>query len=139
MLSSGLGRGRKSADEIGVDMSPLIDMVFILLIFFMVTTTFVKDMKLELDRPSAASASRASSKALRVYIDEAGTVWVDEAPVRPWMLQSRVRELIRSGDSKAVLVVVDKGVPAQKLVDVVDQCRLGGASDVAVATESEAG
>lgn len=136
----GLGRrNRKSSDDIGVDISPLIDMVFILLIFFMVTTTFVKDMKLELDRPSAASASRASSKALRVYIDQSGTVWVDEAPVRPWMLQSRVRDSIRSGGSKAVLVVVDKGVPAEKLVDVVDQCRLGGASDVAVATELEAG
>ena len=133
------GRKKPGHDEVGVDISPLIDMVFILLIFFMVTTTFVKDMKLDLERPSASSAKRASSKALRIYIDQGGVVWLDESPVRAWMLQSRVRDSIRSGGSKAVLVVVDKGVPAEKLIDVVDQCRLGGAADVAVATELEAG
>ena len=51
---------RKKTEDAGVDMSPLIDMVFILLIFFMVSTTFTKDMKLELERPSASSATAAS-------------------------------------------------------------------------------
>ena len=55
------------------------------------------------------------------------------------MLQSRVRELLRSASDKQILVVVDKGVPADRLIEVVDQCRLAGASDVGVATEREAG
>jgi biopolymer transport protein ExbD len=55
------------------------------------------------------------------------------------MLQSRVRDLIKGGASGQVLVVTDRLVPAERLVDVVDQCRLGGASDVGVATEKEAG
>ena len=114
-------------------------MVFILLIFFMVSTTFVKDMKLDLERPGAASASRASTKSVRVYIDAAANVYLDGNPVRPYMLQSRVRELIRSGASDEVLVIVDRRVPAERLVEVVDQCKLGGASSVGVATEQEAG
>ena len=81
--------------EAAIDMAPLIDIVFILLIFFMVTTTFVKDMKLDLERPKASS--------------------------------------------KVILVVTDEGVPAGKLVEVIDQARLSGAESVGVATKKEAG
>lgn len=131
---------RKPKAEQQIDISPLIDMVFILLIFFMVSTTFVKDMKLDLERPGAASASRASTKAIRVYIDAGANVYLDGNPVRPWMLQSRIRDQLRAGGGQgSVLVIVDRSVPSEKLLEVVDQCRLGGASDVGVATEKEAG
>lgn len=130
---------QKKTKEFGIDISPLIDMVFILLIFFMVTTTFVKDMKLELERPSAASASRASTKSVRVYIDRSGEVHVEGAPVKPWMLQSRIVDLMKSMGEVPVLVITDKLVPAERLIEVVDQCRLAGAADVGVATEQESG
>jgi biopolymer transport protein ExbD len=55
------------------------------------------------------------------------------------MLQSRVRDMLKSGASSKVLVVTDRLVPAEKLIEVVDQCRLGGASEVGVATHKEAG
>ncbi len=122
-----------------IDISPLIDCVFILLIFFMVSTTFVKDMKLDLERPAAASASRASSKSLRVNIDSSSNIYVNGNPVRAWMVQSRVREALEGSDSKTILVITDRRVPAEKLIEVVDQCRLGGATNVGVATELEAG
>lgn len=131
-------RGRASEEQ-GVDMSPLIDMVFILLIFFMVTTTFVKDAQVELDRPSASSAKPASTKAIRITLDRRGEVYVDGRPVRAWMLQGSVREQLRSGADRPVLVITDGAVAAQKLIDVIDECRLAGARDVAVATEKEAG
>jgi biopolymer transport protein ExbD len=130
---------RKNTEEQQIDISPLIDMVFILLIFFMVSTTFVKDMKLELERPGAASAQRASTKALRVYIDKNSSIYVDGNPVKPWMLQSRIRQLVAGSGDGQVLVVVDRNVPSEKLIEVVDQCRLAGAGDVGVATEKEAG
>jgi biopolymer transport protein ExbD len=129
----------KNTENADVDISPLIDMVFILLIFFMVSTTFVKDMKIDIERPSAASASRASTKSLRINIDSTANVFIDGNPVRPWMVQSRVREFLESAEQKSVLVVTDRRVPADKLVEVVDQCRLGGATEVGVATEKEVG
>jgi biopolymer transport protein ExbD len=133
-------RRRRKGDEVsGIDISPLIDMVFILLIFFMVSTTFVKDMKIDIERPGAASAQRASSKALRINIDSSSNIFVDGAPVRPWMVQSRVREFVESSGAKQVLVITDRRVAAERLVEVVDQCRLAGATEVGVATEKEAG
>ena len=122
-----------------LDISPLIDMVFILLIFFMVSTTFVKDMKIDIERPGAGSAERASSKALRVNIDSSANVYIDGNPVRPWMIQSRVRDFLDSSGGGQVLVITDRRVPADRLIEVVDQCRLAGATDVGVATEKEAG
>ena len=122
-----------------IDISPLIDMVFILLIFFMVSTTFVKDMKVDIERPGASSAERASSKSLRINIDSSSNIYLDGKPVRPWMVQSRVREFIESSGTKSVLVVTDRRVAAERLVEVVDQCRLAGATNVGVATEKEAG
>jgi biopolymer transport protein ExbD len=133
-------RFRERTDtEQRVDISPLIDMVFILLIFFMVSTTFVKDMKLDLNRPSASTATAASTEAIRLYIDNAGDVYLDGQPVRTWVIQSRVRDLLASSTSQQVLVVTDDQVPAGKLVEVVDQARRAGADDVGVATVEEAG
>jgi biopolymer transport protein ExbD len=126
-------------EEASIDISPLIDMVFILLIFFMVTTTFVKDMKLDLKRPSAASSSTASTKSIRVFVDQYSEIYVDNQPVRIYSLQSKLRDMLRSNTDKSVLVVTDENVPAKMVLDVVDQSRLAGATDVGVATEQETG
>ncbi len=130
---------RRTDNPTDVDVSPLIDMVFILLIFFMVTTTFVKDMKLDLNRPSASSATKSDDKVVRVYIDNVGEVYIDNQPVKVWAIQSKVRDLLRAATEKNVLVITDDNIPVNKLIDVVDECRMSGAKDVAVSTTKEMG
>ncbi len=133
-------RFRPKKQEVdNIDVSPLIDMVFILLIFFMVTTTFVKDMKLDLNRPAAASASKSDSKVVRVYIDNTGAVYIDNQPVQIWAIQSKLRDLLRTATDKAVLVISDETIPVETLIDGVDECRMSGAKDVAVSTSKEMG
>jgi biopolymer transport protein ExbD len=109
--------------------------VFILLIFFAVSTTFVKDMKLDLERPQASSSHSASSKSIRVYIDRQGTVYLNEQPVKTWMLQSLLRDSLGTSTSQTVLVIADRLTPTERLIEVVDQAKLAGASEVGVATE----
>jgi biopolymer transport protein ExbD len=132
-------RRHRADEETDVDISPLIDVVFILLIFFMVSTTFVKDNKLDIERPGAASASSVPAKAVRISIDRSGAITMDNVPVRPWMVQSRVREALAGGDVEAVLVITDRRVTAERLIEVVDQARLAGATDVGVVTDAESG
>ncbi|MEJ2533896.1 MAG: biopolymer transporter ExbD, partial [Gammaproteobacteria bacterium] len=79
-------RERKDTTQ-DINISPLIDMVFILLIFFMVSTTFVKDMKVDLNRPAASTATTASTKAIRFYIDNLGEIYLDGEPGRVWVIQ----------------------------------------------------
>ncbi|OPZ13666.1 MAG: biopolymer transport protein ExbD [Alphaproteobacteria bacterium ADurb.BinA280] len=134
-----LRRQRNKAPEVAVDLTPMIDMTFILLIFFMVSTTFVKDMKLDINRPGAQTQSIASTKAVRLYIDKQGETYMDGEPVREWVIQSRVRDQLKGMSQKSVLVVTDANVPAEKLIRVVDAARMAGAEDVGVATVLEAG
>ena len=75
----------------------------------------------------------------RIYIDNLGEIYLDGEPVRVWVIQSRIRDLLAGSTGKSVLVVTDDGVPAGRLVEVVDQARLAGATDVGVATVEEAG
>ena len=134
-----LRRRESKSSEASVDLTPMIDMTFILLIFFMVSTTFVKDMKIDINRPGAQTQSIASTKAVRLYIDKQGEVYLEGEPVRVWVIQSRVRDLVKAMTQKSVLVVTDESVPSQKLIEVIDQARLAGAEDVGVATVAEAG
>lgn len=128
-------RSRRVREGEDIDISPLIDMTFLLLIFFMVSTTFVRDRELALDRPSARTAGPANPTATRVVLDRDGAVFVDGDPVQPWMLQSAVRARLSRSGSGDVLVVTDERARSGRLVEVVDQCRLAGARDVAVAVE----
>ncbi len=124
---------RHEVEELNI--SPLIDMVFILLIFFAVSTTFVKDLQVELERPSAQSSLQASTQSVRVYIDRGGSIYVNEQPVNPWMVQSLVRDALAVSTSQTVLVVADRLTPTESLIEVVDQAKLAGATEVGVATE----
>ncbi|MDX1296572.1 MAG: biopolymer transporter ExbD, partial [Sulfurimonadaceae bacterium] len=66
-----------------------------------------------------------------------GDTYLDGQPIKVWAIQSKMRDLLRVSTEKSILVVTDEGVTANKLVEVVDQCRLAGAKDVGVATEKE--
>lgn len=132
-------RRERKTQDVGVDLTPMIDMTFILLIFFMVTTTFVKDAKVEINRPGANTATVASTKAIRVYVDKDGATYIDGEPVQVWVIQSRVRDQLRASTNKSVLVVADEAVNSGRLVEVIDQARMAGAEDVGVATVNEAG
>jgi biopolymer transport protein ExbD len=135
MRMGSLARRRRDSQEINI--GPLIDMVFILLIFFMATTTFIRDAKVDITRPGAKTAKASDSRALRVTVGPRGELFVDTKPVKPWMLQARVRDAISGQRIQTVLVIADQRVDTGRLVEVVDQCRLAGAKDVGVAVDRE--
>jgi biopolymer transport protein ExbD len=130
---SELRRTMERRDEI--NLAPLIDMIFILLIFFVVTTTFVKELEVEIERPGASSGLKAERNAVRVAIDRGGRIYVDGRPVRFWMIQDRLKSRLAEDPDRPVLVVADKSVPTGRLVEIVDECRLAGAEEVGVDVE----
>ena len=119
------------------NVAPLIDIVFILLIFFVVTTTFAKDLGIEVERPKASSASEQPTHIVRVAVGRGGELAVDGRATSPWRIQAEVSDRLAHYVDKSVLVVADRAVDAQTLVHVMDQCRLAGASQVAVAVEQD--
>lgn len=126
---------RGGGDEAGIDLAPLIDMVFILLIFFMVSTRFVQELEIDLERPGAASGEAVDARTLRVVIDAGTQVYVEGQPVNRWMVRTRVGDLLRAAPDRPVLVVADRRVDTGTLVQVVDECRRAGARDVGLDVE----
>jgi biopolymer transport protein ExbD len=127
------------ADGAELNITPLIDIVFILLIFFVVTTTFVHDMGLDIERPEATTASDQAQSVVRVAVSDRFEITVDARPTSAWRVEAEVRDRIAADRDASVLLVADKGVPADTLVGVLDACRRGGAKQVAVAVEPAPG
>jgi len=126
---------RRGSSGDALEIAPLIDIIFILLIFFMVSTTFVRSFEVGIERPSASSAQPADVRAIRVTLAKSGAVFIDGQPVQAWMVQSRVRELLAQDPKRPVLVTADQDLRTGKLVQIVDHCRMAGARNVAVDVE----
>lgn len=120
-----------------VDIAPLIDIVFILLIFFLVTTTFNRDTGVQVARPQATVSRSLESSSMRVSVTAGGHVYTDGRRVSLDELRSKVSAFVSRERDRTVVVIPDGDLPSKKLVEVMDAARLGGARDVAVATQSK--
>lgn len=125
-------RRRGQAVEIGI--APLIDLVFILLIFFLVGATFERDPGVDIERPRAETGETQEEPMVRVGISPTGTVHMEGMRIALASVKDRVHSLLLAGERKAVMVLADVSVPTGLLVQVMDACRQGGAERVLVGT-----
>lgn len=136
-----MGRFRSSAtdegEQAGIDMSPMIDCVFILLIFFIVTTTFVEETGVEVDKPQAASSVRLEKTSILIALQANGTVVYGGREIGIGGVQALVRRMLQR-ENVPVIVQADTGVAAGLLIRVIDEAKLGGAQKVSVATSRAA-
>ena len=113
-------------------MAPLIDMVFIMLIFFIVTTSFVKEAGVEVHRPDSRQARAIEERFLPVAITKSGSVYLGRRIVRPDAVEAVARALEEAGLSR-IVIQADREVPTGLLLQVLDTCRAAGAQRVDVA------
>jgi biopolymer transport protein ExbD len=124
--------------ESEINMAPLIDMVFILLIFFLVTTSFIRESGVKVDRPRAVTGQAVQKRSFMVGLEKGGRIFADNHPVELSSVRGLVERFLAEEPGGAVVVVADRETLTGRVVEVVDQCRLAGARDVAVATERPA-
>lgn len=114
-----------------VNLTPMLDVVFIMLIFFIVTTSFIKESGVEIERPEASSATARPDAQVMVAITPQGAVWVDGEPVDVHRVGSRVAGLV--GDDGGVVVQADRNATTGLLIEVMDRIRQAGVDNLAVA------
>ncbi|BFM22443.1 ExbD/TolR family protein [Gilvimarinus japonicus] len=119
----------------GIDLSPLLDVVFILLIFFIVTTVFVRETGVEVDKPQAVSSEQLQKQVMLIAITSAGEVMYDGTNIGVSGVRAALAQQSRS-EPPPVVVQADKQVPTELLVEVIDEAKLGGATSVNIATQS---
>jgi biopolymer transport protein ExbD len=119
--------------ERGIDISPLIDCVFILLIFFIVTTTFVEETGVEVDKPQAASAVQLEKTSILIALTDKGEVVYGGREIGISGVQPLVKRMIRKEDLP-VVIQADTAADSGPLVRIIDEAKLAGASKVSVAS-----
>ncbi len=125
----------EEGDEAEIDISPLIDCVFILLIFFIVTTVFVEETGIEVDKPQAASASDLEKESILIAVSSGGKVVYGGQDIGISGVQPLVKRMTNKDEDMPVIVQVDEKAPSGIFVQVIDNAKLGGAKTVSVATE----
>ncbi len=137
-----MGRFRDSGSDDGnegaIDLSPMIDCVFILLIFVIVTTTFVEETGVQVDKPQAASASRLEKTSIMIALTAKGEVVYGGREIGISGVQPLVRRMLQKEDLP-VIIQADSAVPSGLMVRIVDQAKLGGAEKVSIATSAQRG
>jgi biopolymer transport protein ExbD len=132
-----MGRFRQTSsdegNEGGIDMGPMIDCVFILLIFFIVTTTFVEETGIEVDKPQAASSVRLEKTSILIALTDKGQVVYGGREIGFGGIQPLVKRMLQKEDIP-VIIQSDTAAPSGLLVRVIDEAKLAGAVKVSVAT-----
>jgi biopolymer transport protein ExbD len=136
-----MGRFRGMTEESGeavVEMAPLIDCMFILLIFFIVTTTFVEETGVEVDKPLAASSVRLEKTSILLALTEKGEVIYGGREIGLGGVRQLVARMLQK-EEVPVVVEADAAAPSGLLVRVIDEAKLGGAKKVSVAARKPQG
>ena len=124
-----------SAEETELDMTPMLDIVFIMLIFFIVTTSFVKESGISVNSPQATTASQQDNANIFIAITAEGEVWVDRRPVDPRSVRAIVARLHADNPEGSVIIQSDQDASTRMLVEVMDQVRLAGVEGIAIAAD----
>jgi biopolymer transport protein ExbD len=124
-------------DDSDFDMTPMLDVVFIMLIFFIVTSSFVKESGIDINRPNASTATVKEQGNILVAINENNDVWIDKRKIDVRAVRANVERLHAENPQGAVVVQADKSSRNGVLVKVLDQIRLAGVSNVALAATQQ--
>ena len=131
-----MGRRRaRQEDESEVNLTPMLDVVFIMLIFFIVTASFVKEAGIDVSRPPAAESEKKARGNILVQITATDQIWVDGRQVDPRALRPNIERLHAENPQGSVIVQADQESENGLLVQVMDAARLAGVENVSLAAE----
>jgi biopolymer transport protein ExbD len=125
----------RDADESEVNLTPMLDVVFIMLIFFIVTASFVKEAGIDVTRPPAATAERKERGNILIAITENDQIWMDRRQVDPRALRANIERLHAENPQGSVIIQADVNSKNGLLVQVMDAARLANVPNVALAAE----
>jgi len=131
-------RYQQAAEETEINVTPMLDIVFIMLIFFIVTTSFIKETGIDPSRPEAETAIKQERGNILIAISRSGQVWMNRREVMLDQVRSLVEEAVAENPESSVVIITDEAASTGVLIDLMDQVRLGGVSNMSVAARNHA-
>ncbi|MDX1497741.1 MAG: biopolymer transporter ExbD [Salinisphaeraceae bacterium] len=129
--------GRVAEEDSEINLTPMLDVVFIMLIFFIVTTSFVKEAGVEVNQPSAQTTQQQDKNNILIAITPEGDVWLDRQLIDVRAIRANVERLRAASPDSAVVIQADEEARTGILVKVMDQVRLAGVENVAIAAQPD--
>lgn len=127
--------GRKKI-SLKLDMAPLIDIVFLLLIFFMLTSSSLVQETIELNLPESKTSQSKNEEPIHIYITESGDIYINDQLIHITSIQSELNRL-KSSESISVYLHFDQNLKIQNMLSIMDEIRLTGIEDISIATQSK--
>ena len=124
-----------SEEDSQIDITPMLDVVFIMLIFFIVTSTFVKESGVDVTRPDAETSVPTDALSIQIGITANNQIWFDKRQVDKRAVPANVEKGLAESPGAAVIIIADALSNTETLIEVMDQSRLAGASNISVATD----
>ncbi len=122
-------------EESEINITPMLDVVFIMLIFFIVTASFVKEAGIDVNRPDAETAVRQERANILIAISENNEIWIDQRMVDPRALRANIERLHAENPEGSVVIQADKKAITETLIQVMDAARQAGVYNVAIAAQ----
>ncbi|MBB1340281.1 biopolymer transporter ExbD [Pseudoalteromonas sp. SR45-6] len=118
-----------------INMTPMLDVVFIMLIFFIVTASFVKESGIDVNRPEAATAVKKERANILVAISDQGEIWINKRQIDVRAVQANIERLKAENPQGSVVIQADKKATTDTLIKVMDAARAAGVFDVSIAAQ----
>ncbi len=123
----------KAEEDNELDLTPMLDVVFILLIFFIVTTSFVKETGIDINRPTASTAEKKSKANILIAINASGDIWIDNREIDIRAVRANIQQLKARYPKSSAIIQSDQNARTGRLVKVMDQVRLAGIKNISIA------
>ena len=137
MARRGRGSAGTTSDDVNINdsLTPMLDVVFIMLIFFIVTATFIKQAGIEVLRPDALTAEQKPTVAILIAVGPTGEIWIDKKRVDPTSVRAHIERLHSENPKGGLVVQADRNSTNEKLMAVLNAARAAGMREVAISTE----
>lgn len=122
-------------EEATIDMTPMLDVVFIMLIFFIVTASFVKEAGIDVNRPEAATAVKQDRANILIAISDTGEIWINKRRVDVRAVQANIERLHAENPQGTVVIQADQKATTDTLIKVMDASRAAGVFEVSIAAQ----
>lgn len=129
-------KSRSEQDEATIDMTPMLDIVFIMLIFFIVTTSFVKEAGVQVNKPTASMVEKKPKANIFIAVTASGDVWMDKRQVEVKRIRANLERLLAEQATDTVVIQADKKAKHGKVLKVMDQVKAAGVPIISVSALS---
>lgn len=126
---------REEGEDAQIDMTPMLDIVFIMLIFFIVTTVFVKEAGIEVNKPDADQAIQPKNANIFIAVTKDGDIWMDKREIKVESVRANVERLLAEQPTDVVIIQADSDAEHGVVIKVMDQVKAAGIDQIAVSAK----